>query len=71
MGRIYNIDSSIAANAKIAVVMRRIEVLETPSAPQVDQANQLHVPTCFNYRTQNHVMEDCPVLMNPMNLILE
>jgi len=60
---IHSIENSIATEAKMATLMRRIEVLESKGTPQqFDQVNQTFVPNCFNCQSPIHVMEDCPLL---------
>ena len=46
---IYSIENSIAAEVKMAALMRRIEVLESKGTPQqLEQVNHTSVPSCFN-----------------------
>ena len=55
--------SSIAAEAKITILMRRIEALEIKEPANVNQINppQIHNPGCLNCQAPNHVFEECPV----------
>jgi len=63
----HSIDNSIAAEAKISALMRRIEALDVKGiSPQIYQVNQISAPSCFNCHTPTHVMEDCPLLPNPL-----
>lgn len=70
-GGVHSIDCSTVVEAKIAVLIWRIEVLETPSILQVGQVNQLHSSTCFNCRILNHVIEKYLLLLNPMGPTVE
>ena len=52
-GNIYSIENSIASEAKIVALMRRIEALEVKrTPPQLDHINQLSAPSCFNCTLQ-------------------
>lgn len=70
-GMIHSADSSITVEIKIMTLIRRIKTLKTPSAPHISQVNQLQTPTCFNCCTSNHVTEESPLLMNPIEQIPE
>ena len=62
-GGIHSIEQSIAAEAKMVVVMRRLEALEVKETPpQLEQVKQVSTPSCFNCQASNHLLEDCPHL---------
>ena len=64
---IHSIENSIATEAKMAALMRRIEMLENKGTPQqFEQVNQTSVPSCFNCQSLTHVMEDCLFIPNPL-----
>ena len=66
-GGVRSIENSIAAKAKVVVLIRRIEALELKGTPpQLDHINQISAPSCFNCHSPNHVLKDCPLLLNPL-----
>ena len=66
-GNIYSIENSIAAEANIGALTRRIEDLEVKRTPlQLDYVNQISAPSCFNHYSPTHVLEDYPLLSNPL-----
>jgi len=62
-GWLLSLESSIAAEAKIAALMRRIEALEIKEPANVNQINlpPLHNPGCSYCQAPNHVFEECHV----------
>ena len=62
-GGLLSLESSIAAKAKIATIMRRIEALETKKPANVNQINPLpiHNPSCSYCQAPNHVFKECPI----------
>ena len=62
-GGLLSLESSIATEAKIATLMRRIEALETKELANVNQINPppIHNPGCSYCQAPNHVFEECPV----------
>jgi len=60
-GGLISLQSSIAAEAKIATLMRRIEALETKEPANVNQINPppIHSSGCSYYQTPNHIFEEC------------
>lgn len=67
-GGIHSKDNSIAAKVKIAALLKRIKVFETPSAPQLSQVNQIQTPTHFNSGTINHIMEEYNINLLPYSV---
>ena len=57
----YQVQTSLAAEAKIATLTHRIEALELQGHVQVNQAS---APICNGYGKPGHVLEECPTLMN-------
>ena len=59
-GGLLSLESSIAAEAKIATLMRRIEALETKEPANVNQINPppFHNPDCSYCQAPNHVFEE-------------
>ena len=74
-GGLHSIESSIANEAKLANLERRLEVLKTKEPSQVNQVspNQFPTPGCTYRQAMNHVFEECPVFQaqqqyhEPMN----
>ena len=62
-GGLHSIESSIGAEAKIANIARRLEVLETKEPSPVNQVNPYQFPTlgCTHCQAMNHVFEECLV----------
>jgi hypothetical protein len=57
----HTIENSIAAEAKIVVLMRRLEALEVKE-PATSQTQQIQSPTCNHCQASNHILEECPLL---------
>ena len=52
----HSIENSIAVEAKVATLMRRIEVLESKgTSQQFEQVNQTSMPSYFNCQSPTHV----------------
>ena len=74
-GGLHSIESSIANEAKLANIARRLEALETKEPSPVNQVspNQFPTPGCTYCQAMNHVFEECPVFQaqqqyhEPMN----
>ena len=62
----HTIDNSIAAEAKITVLIRKIEALEMKDSSK-NQVQQISNPTCNHCQASNHVFEDCPLISNLFN----
>ena len=62
-GGLHSIESSIANEAKLANLARRLEVLETKEPSPVNQVspNQFSTPGCIYCQAMNHVFEEFPV----------
>ena len=62
-GGLHSIESSIANEAKLANLVRRLEALETKEPSPVNQVSLNQFPTsgCTYYQAMNHVFEECPV----------
>ena len=62
------IESSIAAEAKITQLMKRIELLEAREPTAVNQVNPPPVinPGCTYCHALNHLFEECPVYQAQM-----
>ena len=62
-GRLLSIKSSVAAEGKIATLMRRIEALETKEPAIANQINppQIHSPGSTYCQASNHICKECPV----------
>jgi len=62
-GCLHSIESSIANEAKLANLARRLEALETKEPSPVNQVspNQFPTPGCSYCQAMNHVFEECPV----------
>jgi len=59
----HSIESSIAAEAKITKLMRRLELLEATELNSVNHVNpaQLPSPGCTYCHALTHLFEECPV----------
>ena len=74
-GGLHSIESSIANEAKLANLARKLENLETEEPSPVNQVspNQFSTPGCTYYQAMNHVYEEYPVFQaqqhfsEPMN----
>ena len=74
-GGLHSIESSIANEAKLANLARRLEALKTKEPSSVNQVspNQFLTPGCTYCQAMNHVFEECPVFQTqqhfsePMN----
>jgi len=62
-GGLHSIESSIANEAKLANLTRRLEGLEIKEPSPVNQVspNQFSTLGCTYYQAMNHVFEECPV----------
>ena len=65
---IHTVESSIASEAKLAALSRRIEDLETEKAEATKQAPTLG---CYNCQSPRHVFDECPLLQSSFALPLE
>ncbi|MFW5438963.1 hypothetical protein [Paenibacillus apiarius] len=63
-GGIHTVDNSIASEAKLSAVIRRVEALELKPAAQVNNANQVNQAGCNNCFAPNHISEECSQLNN-------
>ena len=63
-GGIHQIQTSLAAEAKIATLTRRLEALELQRPASV---NQVSASMCNGCNAPDHVLEECPLLMNPID----
>jgi len=63
--RLYLIESSVTAEAKISHLMRRLKILETKEQGVVNQVNppQMTNPCCTYCHTLNYVFKECPVYL--------
>lgn len=68
-GMIYSVETSIAIEDKIVALKGKTEALETLSALYISQINEVQTLTYFNCGTPNHVIKECPLLLNLMHLI--
>ena len=74
-GGLHSIESSIANEAKLANLARRLDALEMKEPSPVNQVspNQFSTPGCTYCQAMNHVFEECPVFQaqqqyhEPMN----
>ena len=64
----HSIESSIAAEAKITQLMKRLELLEAREPNSVNQVNPLPVinPGCTYCHALTHQFEECPVYQTQM-----
>ena len=64
-GCLHSIKTSIAAEAKLASVMRRLEALEIKKTISVNQVSPKQTPTLgyTYYQVMNHVFEEYPVIL--------
>ena len=58
----HQVSTSLATEAKIDTILCRLEALELKGHTQV---NQVSTSTCNGCNTTDHIMEECPFLMNP------
>ena len=58
---IHSIENSIAAEAKIATLTRRMDAFEIKE-PSTIHAQQVQSLICNNCQASNHILEDCPLL---------
>ena len=67
-GGMHSIESSIAAEAKITQLMKRLELLEAREPNSVNQVNPPPVinPGCTYCHALNHLFEECPVYQAQM-----
>ena len=71
-GSIHQIDTSIAVEAKIDALARKVKELEVKNTtPRLEQVNHLSQPSCFNCQAPNHVLEECPFMPNQFGNTLE
>ena len=59
----HQVSTYLATEAKIDTILRRLEALELKGHTQV---NQLSTSTCNRCNATDHIMEECPFLMNPI-----
>ena len=57
----HTLENSIAAEAKMTVVMRRLDALEIKE-PDTNQVKQISSPTCNHCQASTHILEECPLL---------
>ena len=69
-GDLHSIESSIAAEAKVANLMKRLEVLKIKDPASVDQVSPTQVPTpgCTYCQAMNHVFEEYPIFIDQQML---
>ena len=62
-GGLHSIESSIANEAKLANLARRLEALETKEPSPLNQVspNKFSTPGYTYCQAMNHVFEECPV----------
>ena len=62
-GGLHSIESSIANEAKLSNLARRLKALETKEPSPVNQVspNPFSTPGCTYCQAMNHVFEECPV----------
>ena len=71
-GGINQIETSIALEANITALARKVEDLEVKhNNPPHAQINQLSQSGCFNCQAPNHVLEECPFMPNQIGNTLE
>ena len=76
-GGAHSLETSIAAEAKIAALTRKVEeltshVLEAKgNKAGSEQVNQVGQPCCWNCQGTNHVMEECPFMPNQLESTFE
>ena len=59
---LHSVEDSIAAETKLANIMRRLEALETKDPVSVNQVN-LTPSGCTYCQHMNYVFEECPMFM--------
>ena len=59
----HQIQTFLAVDAKIETLTRRLEALELQKSVSV---NQIFAPICNACSAPDHVLEECPFLMNPI-----
>ena len=62
-GRVHQAQTSLAAEAKIASLIRRVENLELNRPVSVSQVS---APMCNGCNASDHVLEECSFLMTPI-----
>ena len=67
-GGIYQVQTSLVAEARIATLIDRIEVLELQGHPQ---ANQISSSMCNGCGALDHILKECSSLKNPIENGLE
>ena len=60
---LHSIEDSIATEAKLANIMRRLEVIELRNPVSVNQLSSTSPAGCTYCQAMNHVFEECPVFM--------
>ena len=58
----YQVQTFLIAEAKIATLTRRLEALELQRLASV---NHVSSPMCSRCSAPNHILEDYPLLINP------
>ena len=63
--KLHSIESSIAAEAKISQLMRRLELLEAKEQSTRNQVNppQMSNTSCTYCHALNHIFEECPIYL--------
>ena len=56
-------EANIATEAKLAIVMRRLEALETKEPVSVNQVSPIPSAGCTYCQGMNHVFEECPIFL--------
>ena len=64
-GDLHSIESSITAEAKVANLMKRLEVLKIKDPALANQVSPTQVPTpgCTSCQVMNHVFEEYPIFL--------
>ena len=67
---LHSIESTIAAEAKITNLMRKLEVLKIKDPASVNQVSQTQVPTpgCTYCQAMNHVFEEYLIFLDQQML---
>ena len=72
-GGIYALSEDLEMKAKLTTLTRRLEELEMRNQHEVQAVNELPAfhPTCFNYQSNSHPGEHCPVVHSVRELMQE
>ena len=60
---LFHCEANIATETKLAVVMRKLEALETKEPVSMNQVSPTPSAGCTYCQDMNHVFEECPIFI--------